>query len=106
MDAPVANPSQVALEHRPPRTAARAPDSDAAAGRVSGGIAGVRDFTSADDLANFERGRLATPTQGVDYFFAHGGAAFAGAVVFTEADGAGGVAPSSAFEPATSLLAS
>lgn len=103
--ASVAEPAQPAFEHRPPRPAARAPNGNAAAGRVSGGIAGVRDFTFADDLANLERGRPSMPA-GEVYFLAHGGAAFAGAVVFTEAAGAGGAAPSSDFEPATSLLAS
>ena len=62
-------------------------------------------MNAADDLANLERERPSVPAHEL-YFFAHGGAALAGAVVFTEAAGAGGAAPSSDFEPATSLLAS
>ena len=103
--ASVAEPTEPTLEHRPPRPAARAPDGDAAAGRVSGGIAGVRDLTTADDLANLERGRPSMPA-GEVYFLAHGGAAFAAAGAAAFAAGAGGAAPPSDFEPATSLLAS
>ena len=66
----------------------------------------MRDFAPADDLANLKRGRLATPTQGMDYFFAHGGAAFVGAEAFGAAAGAGGAAPSRLFDPATSFDAS